>query len=77
LELVTRQRSALWNEYIDRYHYLVYTPLVGARLRYWVYAEDRLLALFGYGASARRLAPRDRWIRWNDAQRQAGTAARG
>jgi hypothetical protein len=71
LELVTRQRSALWNEYIDRYHYLGYTPLVGAQLRYWVSAEDRLLALFGYGASAWRLAPRDRWIGWNDAQRQA------
>jgi hypothetical protein len=71
LELVTRQRSALWNEYIDRYHYLGYTPLVGAQLRYWVYTEDRLLALFGYGASAWRLAPRDRWIGWNDAQRQA------
>lgn len=72
LELVTRERSALWNEYIDRYHYLGYTPLVGAQLRYWVSAEDRLLALFGYGASAWRLAPRDRWIGWNDTQRQAG-----
>jgi hypothetical protein len=29
-----------------------------------------LLALFGYGASAWRLAPRDRWIGWSDAQRQ-------
>ena len=71
LEIVTRERSALWNEYIDRYHYLGYTPLVGAQLRYFAYAEDRLLALFGYGASAWRLGPRDRWIGWNDAQRQA------
>jgi transposase len=70
LEIVTRERSALWNEYIDRYHYLGYAPLVGAQLRYFVYAEDRLLALFGYGASAWRLAPRDRWIGWSDAQRQ-------
>ena len=65
------ERSALWNEYIDRYHYLGYTPLVGAQLRYLVYAQDRLLALFGYGASAWRLASRDRWIGWSDAQRQA------
>jgi hypothetical protein len=72
LEIVTRERSALWNEYIDRYHYLGYTPLVGAQLRYLVYAEHRLLALFGFGASAWRLAPRDRWIGWSDAQRQAG-----
>jgi hypothetical protein len=68
LEIVTRDRSALWNEYIDRYHYLGHTTLVGAQLRYWVYAGDRLLALLGYGASAWRLAPRDcflilPWIR--------------
>lgn len=31
-ELVSRERSALWNEYIDRYHYLGYTPLSAARL---------------------------------------------
>jgi len=72
LEIVTSERSALWNEYIDRYHYLGYTPLVGAQLRYLAYAEDRLLALFGYGSSAWRLAPRDRWIGWSDVQRQAG-----
>lgn len=72
LDIVTREQSALWNEHIDRYHYLGYTPLVGAQLRYLVYAEDRLLALFGYGASAWRLAPRDRWIGWSNVQRQAG-----
>jgi len=71
LEIVTREQSALWNEHIDRYHYLGYTPLVGAQLRYLVHAENRLLALFGFGASAWRLAPRDCWIGWNDAQRQA------
>jgi len=29
LELVEKADSALWNEYIDRYHYLGYTPLPG------------------------------------------------
>ncbi len=72
LEIVTAERSALWNEYIDRYHYLGYTPLVGAQLRYFAYGGQRLLALFGYGASAWRLAPRDRWIGWDDACRRAG-----
>ena len=39
----------------------------------FAYAGDQqLLALFGYGSSAWRLAPRDRWIGWNEAQRQAG-----
>jgi transposase len=72
LEIVTPEQSALWNEYIDRYHYLGYKTLVGAQLRYWAYADDRLLALFGYGASAWRLAPRDHCIGWSDTQRRAG-----
>jgi hypothetical protein len=71
LEIVTKQRSAFWNASIERYHYLGYTPLVGAQMRYFAYAGERLLALFGYGASAWRLAPRDRWIGWSDAQRRA------
>ena len=71
LEIVSPSESRLWNEYLDRYHYLGYVPLVGAQLRYWAYAGQRLLALFGYGAAAWRLSPRDRWIGWDNAQRQA------
>jgi hypothetical protein len=72
LEIVTAAESHLWNEYIDRYHYLGYHPLPGAQLRYFASASGHRLALFGYGASAWRLAPRDRWIGWDDAQREAG-----
>jgi hypothetical protein len=72
LEIVTPSDSHRWNEYIDRYHYLGYTPLPGAQLRYLAYAGQRLLALLGYGASAWRLGPRDRWIGWDDKQREAG-----
>lgn len=71
LEIVSPGESRLWNEYLDRYHYLGYAPLAGAQLRYWVYADQRLLALFSYGAAAWRLGPRDRWIGWDDAQRRA------
>jgi len=52
LEIVTASDSHLWNEYIDRYHYLGYTPLPGAQLRYFAYAGGRLVALFGYGRLA-------------------------
>ena len=34
--LVEKKESCLWNEYIQRYHYLGYTPLPGAQLRYFV-----------------------------------------
>ena len=48
--VLSRPDSALWNEYIDRYHYLGHTPLPGAQLRYFARWEDRILALLGFGA---------------------------
>lgn len=71
LEPVTdRTQSHLWNEYIDRYHYLGYQPLPGAQLRYIARANDRVLALLGFGAAAWKTAPRDRFIGWTTPQRK-------
>jgi len=70
LEVVDRKGSALWNEYIDRYHYLGYKPLPGAQLRYFAYAGERLVALLGFGAAAWKTGPRDEWIGWSRSQRQ-------
>jgi hypothetical protein len=64
--------SRLWNELIERYHYLGYTPAAGAQLRYFVYGVDGdLLALLGFGAAARALADRDRLIGWDIQQKKA------
>jgi hypothetical protein len=70
LRLVTRKDSALWNELIERHHYLGYTPLPGAQLRYLVYAGNRLLAALGFGASAWKVAPRDKFIGWGVQERE-------
>ena len=64
-------RSRLWNEYIQRYHYLGFSPLPGAQLRYFAHAADGApLALLGFAAAAWQLAPRDRFIGWDSATRQ-------
>lgn len=71
LELVTeRHQSHLWNEYIDRYHYLGYQPLPGAQLRYLARANEQVLALLGFGAAAWKTAPRERFIGWSSEQRK-------
>jgi hypothetical protein len=69
LAVVERTDSALWNEYIDRYHYLGYKPLPGAQLRYFAYAGERLVGLLGFGAAAWKSGPRDEWIGWSRTQR--------
>jgi hypothetical protein len=65
-----RQQSRLWNEYIHRYHYLGYKPLPGAQLRYFVFSENNIIALLGFGASAWQCAPRDKYIGWTHDQRK-------
>ncbi len=65
----TRQDSCLWNELIERYHYLGYTPLPGAQVRYLVFAGSHLVAAMGFGASAWKVRPRDQFIGWTDEQR--------
>jgi len=70
--LVTSKDSRLWNEYIQRYHYLGYTPLPGAQLRYFVIMNGQIIALLGFGASAWQVAPRDNFIGWDHEQRRRG-----
>jgi hypothetical protein len=71
LELVVeRKASHLWNEYIDRYHYLGYQPLPGAQMRYFARTEGRPVALLGFGAAAWKTAPRDNYIGWTAKQRE-------
>ena len=67
----TPKDSSLWNERIQRYHYLGYTPLPGAQLRYLIFSPSILLGALGFGAAAWLAAPRDRFIEWNTEQREA------
>lgn len=69
-EVVTTRTSSLWNEFIDRYHYLGYKTLPGAQLRYFVKEQGRILALLGFGAAAWKTAPRDTYIGWDKPTRK-------
>lgn len=71
LELVSNKKDlVLWNEYVNRYHYLGYKPLPGAQLRYFARSDEGLLALFGFGAAAWKTAPRDDFIGWTPKMRE-------
>ena len=70
IELANKGDSALWNEYMDRYHYLGYFPLPGAQLRYFVRSGGQALALLGFGAAAWKTEPRDSHIGWDAETRK-------
>ncbi len=62
--------SALWNELVDRYHYLGYRVPVGANLRYLVrsVSAGQVLGCMLWSSPAWKMAARDRWIGWTDEQ---------
>ncbi|HET8562839.1 MAG TPA: DUF4338 domain-containing protein [Candidatus Binatia bacterium] len=62
---------SLFNQFIQRYHYLGYRVPFGAHLRYLV--ESRTgshLACLLFSSPAWKMAPRDAWIDWSDGQRR-------
>ncbi len=66
-----RAASAAWNSFIARWHYLGYTPLIGAQMRYTVQdREGRALAMLGFSAAAWKIAPRDDFIGWSPEVRE-------
>ena len=67
--VTNRASSRLWNEYMARYHYLGYTPMSGSQMRWNVFAGEQLVALLSFGASAWKLAARERFIGWKEPQR--------
>ena len=64
------QHSTIYNALMDRHHYLGYTPMAGAQVRYLFGYRDGLLGAIGFGASAWKIAPRDRFIGWEPAVRE-------
>lgn len=68
----TRADSARWNQLIAAHHYLGYTPLAGAQLRYLVEADAAgTVAALGFAASAWKCAARDTHLGWDPPTRQA------
>lgn len=70
LTLIEDSNSALWRQFIERYHYLGCRVPVGAHLRYFVYsAPGQILACLLWTSAAWKMAARDRWIGWTSGQR--------
>ncbi len=72
--VTTPEQGHLFRQYIERYHYLGFKVPFGASLRYIVHTQQpphHPLACLLFKSSGWRMAPRDQWIGWSDAARQA------
>jgi hypothetical protein len=64
----------LFRQHVQRYHYLGYRIPYGAQLRYFVRSSAPSQPLLGcllFTSAAWKMAPRDRWIGWDDATRRS------
>jgi len=62
----------LFNCFLFHYHYLRYRTTVGENMKYLVYdCNNRPLACLLFGSAAWKIAPRDRFIGWDQKRREA------
>jgi hypothetical protein len=63
------EEEGLWNEYVDRYHYLGYRKPFGCPLRYFVESDRGVLGCVLLAGAAKAITVRDAWIGWTAGQR--------
>jgi hypothetical protein len=63
--------SRLWNDLMDRYHYLGAGPLCGSQIRYLIRSQKQgWLGGLAFSAAAWRVQARDAWIGWGPEARE-------
>ena len=68
-----KKEVSLWNEYMDRYHYLGYKHPIGDTLRYFIVSKNlnnRLLGCLMFTSAVWHLSDRDTWIDWDTKDRE-------
>jgi hypothetical protein len=72
MRVETPEQHRLWRELVGRYHYQGHAVAFGAQLRYLLGVsrpQPQIIGCLQFSSPAWRLAARDRWIGWDDAQR--------
>lgn len=65
LEVVNKSSTRLWNEFMDRYHYLDFSVLKGAQVRYLIRSSKGYVGAIGFSSAAWTTKARDKWIGWD------------
>src|SRR3990172_9626574 len=67
-------QEPLWDHLVRRHHYLGYQKLLGHRIKYLAYIQDRAVAALSFSAPALKLRVRDKFIGWSCLQRKTHLA---
>ncbi len=69
LEPVGQGATRLWNEFMDRYHYLEYSIQKGAQQRYLIQSARGYVGAISFASAAWKTKARDGWIGWDPQTR--------
>ena len=64
------QKERLWNEYVERYHFLGFGVPLGPHIKYFITLGAEPVACLAFAGAAWRVQVRDQWIGWSDEQRR-------
>ena len=65
LQLAAPEQTGLWNEFVQRHHYLGYKQPLGPHLRYFLLdRHGRRLGCLLFSQATRSLLCRDAWVGW-------------
>lgn len=65
-----KKEMLLWRYLIQEYHYLGYRRLVGRHIKYFVYWEEKLVALLSFSDGIYHHRLRDNYLGWNEKKRK-------
>jgi SRSO17 transposase len=72
LKLVSHtSQEPLWDQLVRRHHYLGCRKLLGRRLKYLAFSQERPVAALSWSAAALKTRARDEYIGWSQPQRKA------
>ncbi|MCL4516115.1 MAG: DUF4338 domain-containing protein [Firmicutes bacterium] len=60
----------VWDYLVRSYHYLGYEKMIGPRIKYLVFHQDRPIAALSYNRAALRVGVRDTFLGWTPTQKQ-------
>lgn len=72
LKLVSHtSQEPLWDQLVRQHHYLGCRKLLGRRLKYLAFSQERPVAALSWSAAALKTRGRDEYIGWSEHQRKA------
>ena len=69
IRLIDQSENEEWNALLEKHHYLANGNMVGPQLRYVAEIGCKTVGLIGFSNASLHLSARDKWIGWNDVQR--------